>query len=151
MTITTTKFGPGTITVGTVPVDFSCEVLGGSVNHEYEDVTDQRTTLCGDVIAGQVNRLDGVTFQLVNDLTTAGLYSYLQTNDLTEQAIEFTPNTEGGASWAGTVQVRLPDSIGADEFGADLESEVTWPAVGPLVFTAAGGVTATAATGKKGS
>jgi hypothetical protein len=149
MTIKTTKFGPGLMTVGTVPTDFSCEVLGGTVNHEYEDVSDSRTTLCGDVIAGAVNRLDGVTFQLVNDLTTAGLYAYLQTNDLAEQAIVFTPNTDGAASWAGTVQLRLPDSIGADEFNADIESEVTWPGVGKLTFTP-GTVAATAAAGKKG-
>lgn len=147
--ITTTKFGPGTMTIGTAPTDFSCEVLGGTVNHEYEDVSDSRTTLCGDIVAGQVVRNDGVTFQLVNDLTTAGLYAFLQTNDLTDQAIEFTPFT-GGASWDGTVQVRLPDSIGADEFGADLESEVTWPAVGPLTFTPATGAATTATANKKG-
>ena len=135
-TIKTTKFGPGTITVGAVPLDFSCEVLGGTVNHEYEDVSDQRTTLCGDVIAGQVRRKDGVTLQLVNDLTTAGLYAYLVTNDLTEQPITFEPETDG-ATWSGTVQVRLPDTIGADEFGMDLESEVTWPGVGLFTFTAA--------------
>lgn len=137
MAIATTKFGPGTVTLGEgTPLDFSCEVLGGTVNHEYEDVSDARTTLCGDIIAGQVRRKDGVTFQLVNDLTTAGLYAYLMTNDLEESAIAYEP-AEGGASWSGTVQLRLPDTIGADEFGADLESEVTWPAVGLLTFTAA--------------
>lgn len=134
--ITTTKFGPGTLELGSVPTDYSCEVLGGTVNHEYEDATDARTTLCGDIIAGQTTRKDGVTFQLVNDLTTAGLYAYLMANDLTEVDISYEPFT-GGASWSGKVQLRLPDTIGADEFGADLESEVTWPAVGKLTFTAA--------------
>lgn len=137
MSVTTTKFGPGTVTLGTTtPLDFSCEVLGGTVNHEYEDVTDARTTLCGDVIAGQVRRKDGLTFQLVNDLTAAGLYAYLMSNDLSEQTFSYEPHTDG-ASWSGKVQTRLPDTIGADEYGADLESEVTWPGVGVFTFTPA--------------
>lgn len=132
-----TKLGPGTLTVGTEPVDFSCEVLGGTIRHEYDDADDPRTTLCGSIIVGNTTRRDGVTFQLVNDLSSTGLYAYLQDHDLEEADLSYTPNTDAGAKWAGKVQLRLPDELGADEYGAHLESEVSWPAVSTLTFTPA--------------
>jgi hypothetical protein len=89
-------------------------------------------------------RTDGLTFNLENDLTSAGLYAYLVTNDLTEQPFTYEPNTASGATWAGTVQLTLPESIGADEFGSPIVSSVTWAGVGAFTFTPAGGTTMSA-------
>ena len=130
-------FGPGTMTIGTTPLDFSCEVLGGKVTHSYEDVGESRTMLCGTERPASKKRTDGLTFNLENDLTAAGLYAYLVTNDLTEQTFAYEPNTANGASWAGTIQLTLPSEIGADEFGAPIVSAVEWAGVGSFTFTPA--------------
>lgn len=133
-----TPFGPGTITIGaTTPLDFSCEVLGGKVTHAYEDVGEARTMLCGTERAASKKRTDGLSFALENDLSAAGLYAFLISNDLTEQSFDYTPNTAGGASWAGTVQLTLPTDIGADEFGSPIVSGVEWAGVGEFDFTPA--------------
>jgi hypothetical protein len=133
-----TRLGPGTVTIGTAPLDFSCEMLGGAIRHEYEDGDEPRTTLCGTVIPGNATRTDGITLQLVNDLTATGLYAYLLAHDLEEAELVYTPNTVDGAKWAGTVQLRLPDELGADEFGGTIESEVSWTSTGLFTFTPAG-------------
>jgi hypothetical protein len=122
--------GPGTLTLGTAPKDFSGECLGASVKHTYTDVGDNRIMLDGTARAASKVRVDGFKCKVENDLTANGLYQFLQTNDLTDQAITYTPNTAGAAKWAGTVKVQLPDEIGADEFGKPIISEPEWDASG---------------------
>lgn len=140
MTSSWTEFGPGTVTVGTAPLDFSCEVLGGKIGHEYEDVGSTRTTLCGERRGARKRRTDRVKLKLENDLTAAGLYAWLQTRpdpvNPASEAITYTPNTAGGAHWDGDIFPTLPAEIGADEFGAPIASEVDWEADGLLAFTA---------------
>jgi len=132
------KLGPGLVTIGATPLDFSCEVVGATVTHEYEEVSEAVTRLCGDSLPGTETRQDGFTAELHNDITETGLYAYLYQNDMTDQPFEYTPNTEVGtttpAVWSGTIRLRLPSEIGADEFGSPIGSEIEWLAVGPLVF-----------------
>jgi len=123
------------MTIGTTPLSFDCEVLGGKVTHTYSDIGSARTMLCGDERPVSRKREDGLTFNLENDLTTTGLYAYLLANDLTEQPFEYTPNTANGAEWTGTVQLTLPADIGADEFNAPIISSVSWSGVGAFTFT----------------
>jgi len=132
-----TVFGPGTITLGATPLDFSCEVLGGKVTHNYEEIGTARTPLCGTERPATKKRTDGLAFNLENDLTAAGLYQYLMTNDLTTVPFVYTPNTAAAASWAGSVQLQLPADVGADEFGSPIVSAVEWAGVGPFTFTPA--------------
>lgn len=132
-----TVLGDGTLTLGTAPTDFSAEVLGASVTHEYEEIGEARTMLDGSVRPAGQKRIDGFTASCENDLTAAGMYQYLMTNDSQEVAITFTPNTADGASWAGTVIARLPSSIGADEYGSPIVSDIELIAVGILTFTPA--------------
>lgn len=135
---TFTPFGPGTITIGAEPgTEFSGEVLGGRVTHEYEEIGEKRTMLSGDIRGATESRTDGLTFELENDLTAAGLYAYCQTNDGTEVPFTYTPNTAAGAAWAGTIKVRLPGEVGADEFGAPIVSTVEWAGTGKFTFTPA--------------
>ena len=132
--------GPGTLELGLVETtltDFSCEILGGKVTHTYEDVGDSRTMLCGTVRPASRTRVDGLGFTLENDLTAAGLYQFLLTNDLLEVFFAYTPNTAGAAAWDGKIQVTLPAEIGADEFGSPIVSEVEWTGVGAFTFTPA--------------
>jgi hypothetical protein len=132
---TVVPLGPGTVTIGTAPLDFTCEVVGAAITHSYEETSEQRTRLCGDVVAAQETRTDGFTASVENDLSAAGLYDFLQNNDLTTQALSFTPNTADGAKWDGQVTAKLPSSIGADEFGAPIASDIEWTAVGLLNWT----------------
>ena len=134
---TSVPFGPGTMTVGTTPLAFECEVLGGKVTHAYEDVGEARTMLCGTERPSSKKRTDGLAFNLENDLSAAGLYAYLVTNDLEEVPFAYEPNTASGATWVGTVQLTLPGEIGADEYGAPIVSAVEWAGVGAFTFTPA--------------
>lgn len=130
--------GPGTLELGTVPGnDFAGEVLGASVTHDYEDVGDSRTMLDGTPRSASKQRKDGLSISVENDLTAAGLYAYLETNDLTEVPFTFTPNTAAGATWAGTVVATLPADVGADEYGTPIVSEATLEGVGTFTFTPA--------------
>lgn len=130
-----TYLGDGTLKLGTTPVDFSGEVLGAKITHEYNEIGEARTMLDGTVRPASVQRQDGLTASIENDLTAAGLYDFLYTNDLTEQALEFTPNTANGAKWVGTIQARLPGEVGSDEYGSPIVSDVELPGVGVFTFT----------------
>jgi hypothetical protein len=132
-----TVLGDGTITLGATPTDFSGEVLGAAITHEYEDIGEERTMLDGTVRPAQQKRTDGFTASVENDLTATGLYQYLVSNDLTEVAFEFTPNTADGASWAGTVVATLPSEVGSDEYGSPIVSDVELKGVGTFTFTPA--------------
>lgn len=132
-----TVLGDGTLTLGTTPTDFSGEVLGAAITHEYEDIGEARTMLDGTVRPASQRRLDGLTASIENDLTAAGLYAYLESNDLTEVAMVFTPNTADGAKWTGTVVATLPSEIGSDEYGAPIASEIELKGVGTFTFAPA--------------
>ena len=135
-----TQLGPGTVTVqvgSDTATDFSGEVLSATIKHDYEDVGETRTMLDGSKRGAGQTRSDGITLSLENDLTAAGLYQYLVTNDGATATVVYTPNTGAGASWTLTgIILRLPGEVGADEFGAPLASEVEWTG-GTAAFTAA--------------
>lgn len=133
-----TVFGPGTIEIGETgsEIDFAGEVLGGKVTHSYEDIGEARTMLDGTVRPASTRRTDGLAFEVENDLTAAGLYKVLYDGDATEVPFTYTPNTVGGATWAGTVKLSLPAEVGADEFGAPIVSTVELAGVGAFTFTA---------------
>lgn len=133
-----TVLGAGTVTIGTTPTDFSGEVLGAKITHEYEDVGESRTMLDGTTRAAGQRRLDGFSASVENDLTAAGMYAFLVANDGIEQPLVFTPNTADGAKWEGTVVCRLPGEVGADEYGAPLASEIELKGSTPFSFTPSG-------------
>lgn len=135
--MTTTILGPGTLTLGTAPQDFSCEVMGGGITHAYETVGEVRQSLCGTVKPATEIRRDGARFTIENDLGASGLYAYLLANDLKVVAMSYTPSTSDEASWAGTIQAKLPPELGAGKFGEPLASEVTWAAQEHFTFTPA--------------
>lgn len=132
-----TVLGDGTLTLGETPQDFSGEVLGATITHEYEDIGNERTLLDGTVRPASQKRTDGFTASVESDLTATGLYQYLVTNDLDEVALAFTPNTADGAQWAGTVVATLPGSVGSDEYGAPIVADVELTGVGAFTFTPA--------------
>jgi hypothetical protein len=137
-----TRFGAGTVTftiaAGT-PQDFSVEVKGGGVEHEYDDVGEDTTYLDGTTDPAGKQRNDSLTLDCDFDLSSAtGFYNFLYTNDLADSDVQFTPNTLAGANWSGTVRLMLPDGAVADEFGAKMSGTVDLPFIGACVFAAAG-------------
>lgn len=132
-----TRFGPGTITLGETATacDFTCEVLGFEITHDYSDIGQARTTLCGDVRGATVNETGSIKFTLENDLGADGFYAWVQDQDPSVAVpFVFTPNTADGASWSGDVLPRKPN-VKADEYGAPIGGDVTFPLVGVPVFT----------------
>lgn len=135
-----TPFGPGTVTltVGAEPAaDFSVEVKGGGIQHEYEDVGEETTYLDGTMDPAGKARRDSVKLDCDFDLSSAtGFYAFLYENDLADAVIDFTPNTAAMVHWTGTVRLMLPDGATADEYGGKLSGEVVLPFVGAVVFAA---------------
>ena len=126
--------GPATFTIGEPGTDYAGEARNFFITHAYEEVGDTRTMLDGTKRFAPETRADGLRADFENDLTAAGLYAYLYTNDLTTVPVTFTL-IDGGAAWTGTAKLHLPADIGADEFGAPVVSSVEWRA--DLTFTPA--------------
>lgn len=137
----THSFGPGTVSFNISGSDVSveAEVTAGSVKHNYTE-NDRKATLADAVkpSAKILRDADALSLELVNDLTAGGLYALIQANDLAVATVSYEPNTADGASWSGSVTLRLPDEIGAGEWGEDISSTVELPAVGTFTFTEAG-------------
>lgn len=132
-----TPFGPGTITltVDSTPLDFAAEVKGGGVTHAYTEAGDPTTYLDGSAEAAGASRGDGLEFEIDNDLTTVGLYAFLDAHDLEDATFVYTPNTAAAASWSGTVQLRMPDGVKGENYGAKIAGTVKWSGVGKFTFT----------------
>jgi hypothetical protein len=134
-------FGPGTckFTIAAAEYPVETEVTGGSVKHSYSEV--ERKAVLADTVKPSPRLLrdaDALSLELLNDLSADGLYALIQAHDLETAQVTFTPNTPGAASWAGTVTLRLPDEIGASEWGEDITSTIELPAAGTFTFTPAG-------------
>lgn len=136
MPATWEPLGPATITIGADPgTNFSGEFKNVKITHAYEEIGEARTMLDGTERPATEKRTDGVTGDVENDLTAAGLYQYAYTNDLTQQAIVIE-QTGSGATWAGTIKVKLPADVGGDAFGEPIVSAIEWTGVGAFTFTA---------------
>jgi hypothetical protein len=132
--------GPGTVSVkvgASTALSFAGDCRGAAITHSYSDGREAVTYMEGNKTAGERNRTDGFTAELDNSLDATSLYQFLQTNDLKEADLEYTPNSAAGAKWVGKVVLTLPDAIGADEFGQLLSSSIAWDGVGTFTFTAA--------------
>lgn len=136
-----TKFGPGTLTYtiaeGTA-TEFAQEVRAVTIAHEYEEVGEAVTYLDGTSDVPGSTRNDSVTAECDFDLGSAGFYNFLFQNDGATATVSYIPSTADGATWGGAVQLRLPEDVAAEGFGAKLTGSVTHPFVGPVSFTPAG-------------
>jgi hypothetical protein len=137
-------FGPGTLKIGATgsEIDASCAVnsLRIACNPNRGD---NKTMLCGTVKTGAVRFDYEMTGNLDLDLEAGAdsLFALSQEQPGSEQAFVFTPNTVGATSAAGTL-VLDPMDFGADEYGAILNSDVTWTLVGAPEYTYGSGAAA---------
>lgn len=125
-----------TVPAGGAGVDFAGEFKNAFVLHAYEEIGESRTMLDGTERTATEKRTDGFKGDTENDLTGAGLYQLLYANDLQTADLVFT-QTESGASWAGTIKLKLPPEVGADAFGTPIVSSIEWRGVPTFTFTPA--------------
>lgn len=138
MAVIESKLKDGVLSIGAVPLDFSCQVTNARINSSYSDDGDAVETLCGDVIpAGR--KLDGRSLAgtFIQDWTAdagASITEYCYDNDLEELAFTYTPNV-AGPTLSGTLRVEVP----AETYGGDVNTRITsdfeWSLTAPLVRT----------------
>lgn len=137
------KFGPGTLKIGATgsEIDASCAVNGLRITAN-PNRGDSKTMLCGTVKAGSVVYDYEMTGNLDLDLEdgAASLFALSQENPGSTQDFVFTPNTAGATSAAGQL-ILDPLDFGADEYGAIMNSDVTWTLVGAPDYTYGSGGT----------
>lgn len=139
MAVSTTKLGPGTLTLtlaaGT-PLDVSCQLVSAQVEWD-KNKDDDETVLCGDVVAGDVvysATLAGTFFQ---DLaaTTDGIVEFSWTHKGEVVDFEYVPNTDAAKAVTGQVTVD-PLMVGGDTPKAKMRSDFKWDCVGEPVLGA---------------
>lgn len=132
----TGKLGPGKLTIGATgsEIDVACMVNNIAVEPS-KNATDATTKLCGLVRPGTVT----YTFQLTGNIdvdagNAAGLFALSWSEKGSVQPFSFTPSDALGTEVEGTL-VLDPLRLGADEYGADLTSDIAFDIVGDPVIT----------------
>lgn len=133
------KLGPGTLTLGAVPLNISAQLTSAKVNpSEAVTTTDAIKVLSGEELAGEDTATYSFTLEgtLLQDLDTAGVVDWSWENMGTEQAFTFTPNTVEAATVTGTL-TPVPLVIGGDVSGPRPTSDFVWRIKGTPTFTPA--------------
>ncbi len=129
MPINSAQLGPGTLTLGTGPLDVSLQVTAVKITPtESVSTTEPIKVLGGEEIAGDEDVtlswvLEGTYLQ---DLLDSGVVAWSWANASTPQPFAFTPNGAVGASFAGEC-IPVPLTVGGDEVeGARMTADFTW-------------------------
>lgn len=132
----TTKLGPGTLTIGETAssIDASAYLKGARIKTNV-DQEDPVTYLAGNQEAGTVTFDSELTGTLAADVDRGdtSLFDLSWSSKGETVAFSYAPKT-GVVTVTGELII-TPLDLGADEFGAVLDSEFTWPIVGEPVFT----------------
>lgn len=142
MSITDSRLGPGTLTLGTM-TGAGCQMSNVKMVPST-DSEDGTPTLCDPNPAPLVETKWTLEGEAVQDWElNDGFVEFCRLNDGTVVTFEWTPNTAKGVKYSGSVQVR------AVEFGGDVGKQNTtdfeFPVVGDLTRT--GGIAADAPAG----
>lgn len=130
-----TKLGPGLLTVGSAPNDFSCQVTAARVEWNVDE-GDDVVVLCGDTVPGARTYSASLTATILSDLAKTpgpGIVEHSWTAKGTQEPFVFTPNTAAAKSVTGTV-ILDPISVGGDESGQNMSSDFEWAIVGTPVI-----------------
>ena len=136
---TTRPLGPGTLSIGMTgtEIDVSCLVNNAVISADKTQA-DSTTKLCGDVAPGAVTYDYTLSGNMDTDnVDPAGFFALSQAEAGQELAYEFTPNTDGGTSAAGTLIVD-PLDFGGDTSGETMASDFEFALVGQPTYTYGG-------------
>lgn len=132
MPINSYKLGPGTLTLGSGPLEVSAQVTACKITWEESlESTDAVPVLSGDELPGE----DDATYKakleatFLQDLALAGVVTWSWTNKGTEQAFDFVPNTVVGRAVSGTL-VPVPLQVGGDEMKKRPTADASWRIIG---------------------
>jgi hypothetical protein len=133
MPATVHKLGPGELTIGSTPNDFSCQVTAARVEWEVDE-GDDVVVLCGETVPGARTYSAKLTATILSDLGAAsGIVEFSWTNKGTQHPFVFVPNTVAAKQVSGVVIVD-PISIGGDESGQNMTSDFEFACVGDPVI-----------------
>ena len=119
MPVTIDRLGPGTLTFGASPNDFSMQVSRCVLIPDHSEEDGIATLGDPDPIA-EVTTSWTLEGDAVSDWAQAdGFVNWTFDNNLSEQPFEFVPNNAEAVKWTGTVQIR------AMEIGGDVSSVIT--------------------------
>jgi hypothetical protein len=129
------KLGPGKLTVGTTPNDFSCQVTAARVEWEVDE-GDDVVVLCGDTVPGARTYSAHLTATILSDLAKTpgpGIVEHSWTAKGTQETFVFVPSTAAAKQVTGSV-ILDPISVGGDESGQNMTSDFDWAIVGVPVI-----------------
>ena len=118
MPVVIDRLGPGTLTFGSSPADFSLQVSRCVLTPDVDE-DDVTPTLGEPEPVAAVTTTWTLEGDAISDWAeTNGFVNYCFDNAGTEQAFEFVPNTGKSVKWSGTVQIR------AMEIGGDVATQI---------------------------
>ena len=136
MPVVDTRVGPGTLTFGASPLDFSCQVASAALvpDNAEDDVT---PTLCDPKPVAPVTTtwtLEGTVIQDFED--PDGFQKYCFDNGNATVPFEYVPNTDVGTTFTGEVLI-VPIQIGGEvaeqstvDFAFQVKDDPIWGASG---------------------
>ena len=139
MPIVESRVKEGTLTLGTVPTDFSCQVTNIRINSAYSDDGDALEVLCGDTIpAGRKLDSRSLAGTFVQDwdnpTAAASLTKFLFANDLDIVAFEYVPNAEADTI-SGSLRIEVPGETWGGDVNTRITSDFEWFIQGEPTFT----------------
>lgn len=133
MAINYARLGAGTLTVGTVPLDISAQVVGATLASSL-DTGDAITVLTGEQLTSGATTESTLSGSIILDPNTGGIGEFSWTNHGLVVPFDFTPNTASGMTVTGELMMTRLD-IGADEYGALMNPDFEWTVVGEPAVT----------------
>jgi len=137
----TRKLGPGTLKIGATgtEIDASCLINSATITADKNE-GDSSTKLCGTVKPGAITYAYHLDGNVDTDIGLAsGLFALSQAEAGTEQAFEYTPNTDivapaTAATKATGTLIIDPLDFGGDTFGEYMNSDFSFTIVGVPVY-----------------
>lgn len=132
------KLGPGLLSVGATgtETDFTCQVTAARVEWSA-DAEDNVVVLCGDTVPGARTYSATLTATIFSDLGSAtGIVEYSWANKGDQVAFVFLPNEGTGIKQVEGTLIVDPISVGGDEVGQNMTSDIEWAIVGEPTLAA---------------
>jgi len=133
MAVNYVRLGAGTLSVGTIPLDISAQIVG-AVLASSASAGDTLTVLSGEQISSGLTTETTLSGSIILDPYVGGIGEFSWTNHGQVVPFTFTPNTATGLTVTGELMITRLD-IGADEYGALINPDFEWAVMGDPAVT----------------